>query len=174
MTLAVQQRKLLGLLRSTYDASSDQDPYIRTVAASPDLREARRNILLWRVYVLERTCPLTFALLKSRGELGDLIEAFISHCNVSPFRETQAPDFLDLVTTRPDHVVASVAQFERALMHVREGASGSYVTVWKVDPHIVLHQLAKKLPLDESAGEGEWRSIVSALEPGLFRIERMA
>jgi hypothetical protein len=45
--LATQQRKLLGLLRSTYDGLGDRDPYIRTVAGSPDLLEARRNILLW-------------------------------------------------------------------------------------------------------------------------------
>ena len=121
MRLATQQRKLLGLLRSTYDGRGDRDPYIRTVAGSPDLLEARRNILLWRVFVLERMCPLTFALLKSRRALGDLVDVFIRERNISPFRETQAPDFLDMVSAHPDRLLASVAGFERALMRVREG-----------------------------------------------------
>jgi hypothetical protein len=41
-----------------------------------------------------------------------------------------------------------------------------------VDPHVVLHRLATKLPLDEPIEEGAWRVVVSAREPGLFRIER--
>jgi hypothetical protein len=173
MNLLAQQRKLLGLLRSSYDGRADPDPYIRTVAASADLLEARRNILLWRVYVLERTCALTFTLLKSRGELGDVVEAFIRQRNISPFRETQGEDFLDMLATHPDHLVASVAQFERGLMQVRAGASGPYVIVWTVDPHLVLHRLATKTPLDRHMAQGQWRTVVSPLESRLFRIDRM-
>ena len=172
MTLAVQQRKLLGLLRSSYDGGSDSDPYIRTVAASADLLEARRNILLWRVFVLERMCPLTFALLKSRGALGELVDAFIRRRNISPFRETQAPEFLDMVSTYPDHVLASVSRFERALMRVRDGESGPFEVTWSVDPHLVLLRLAMQLPLDEPIEEGAWRVVVSPREPGGFSIER--
>jgi hypothetical protein len=171
MTLAAQQRKLLGLLRSRYDGHADPDPYIRAVAGSADLLEARRNILLWRVYVLERTCSLTFTLLKSRGDLGDAVAAFISQRNISPFRETQGGDFLDMFATHADHLVASVAQFERALMRVREGAPGPYVVVWNVDPYIVLHRLATKVPLDGHLVDGMWRTVISPLEPHLFRVE---
>lgn len=64
MDLAAHQRKLLGLFRSTYRAGPGDDAYIRNVARSKDLREGRRNIFLWRVWVLKRTCPLTFNLLK--------------------------------------------------------------------------------------------------------------
>ncbi len=173
MTLAAQQRTLLGLLRSTYDGRHDDDPYIRAVAASADLREARRNILLWRVYVLQRTCPLTFALLKSRGQLGDAVEAFINECNISPFRETQAPDFLDRLSTQPD-LVGAIAQFERALMRVRDGAPGPFVIPWTIDPHPILYNLATHRALDEQIAVGEWQIVVSPGEPGLFRIDRMA
>jgi hypothetical protein len=172
MTLAAQQRKLLGLLRSTHDGSTDEDPYIQAVAASTDLLEARRNILLWRVYVLQRMCPLTFTLLKSRGQLGDLVDAFIRERNISPFRETQAPDFLDMLSTQPD-LLGAIAQFERAIIRVREGASGPFVISWKLDPHSVLYSLAKQLPLDGHIAEGEWRIVVSPQESGLFRIERI-
>ncbi len=174
MTLAAQQRKLLGLLRSTYDGGADADSYIRTVSASADLLEARRNILLWRIYVLERMCPLTFALLRFRGQLGDLVDAFIRQRNISPFRETQAPEFLDMLSTHPDHLVASLAQFEGAVMRVRAGASGPYAIAWKLDPHSVLLSLANKLPIDEHVAEGEWLIVVSRQESGLFRIEQMA
>lgn len=173
MTLAVQQRKLLGLLRSSYDGSADPDPYIQAVAGSADLREARRNILLWRVWVLERMCPLTFTLLKSRGELGGVIEVFIRQRNISPFRETQAPDFLDMVTTHPDTLVASVAAFERALIRVRDGDPGPFIIVWTVDPHVVLHRLATEQPLDGEIERGEWQVVVSPHERGLFTIERV-
>jgi len=170
MTLAAHQRKLLGLLRATDDSSTEEDPYIRAVAASADLREARRNILLWRVYVLQRMCPLTFTLLKLRGQLGDVIDAFIRACNISPFRETQAPEFLDMLSTQPD-LLGAVAQFERAMMRVREGAPGPFVISWNVDPHVALYRLARQLPLDDDIAEGAWRIVVSPRESGLFRIE---
>jgi len=55
MDLANHQRILLGLLRTSYQPGRDDAPYYHRVAASPDLREARGNIYLWRVWVLERT-----------------------------------------------------------------------------------------------------------------------
>jgi hypothetical protein len=125
------------------------------------------------VFVLERMCPLTFALLKSRRALGDLVDVFIRERNISPFRETQAPDFLDMVSAHPDRLLASVAGFERALMRVREGESGPFEVTWKVDPYVVLHRLARQQPLDESIQEGAWRVVVSPQEPGLFSIERV-
>ena len=67
MDLADHQRKLLGLVRSSYQVRADDDAYIHNVAQSEDLEEARRNIFLWRIYVLERTAALTFTLLKQRN-----------------------------------------------------------------------------------------------------------
>jgi hypothetical protein len=174
MTLATQQRKLLGLLRATYDATADDDPYIRTVAGSSDLLEARRNILFWRIYVLERMCPLTFELMKSRSLLEATIDAFISRRNISPFRETQAPDFLDMLSGHTDDLVASVARFELALTRARDGEPGEHVISWKVEPHSILNSLARKVPLDDDVPTGEYQIVVSRDLPSLFEIVRLA
>ena len=71
--------------------------------------------------MLERTCALTVNLLRRRGLLGEALDAFIANENISPFRETQAPAFLESLSVHPDQLVACVAQFELALMKVRAG-----------------------------------------------------
>jgi hypothetical protein len=118
MDLATHQRKLLSLFRSNYQAHPDDDSYIQRIARSKDLKEARGNIFLWRIWVLERTAPLTFALLKHRKLLNQAVTAFIKGHNISPFRETQAPEFLAMLSTHDDSLIASVAQFELALLNV--------------------------------------------------------
>jgi hypothetical protein len=154
MDLAAHQRKLLGLIRSTYQVCPDDDPYIRRVAQSRDLDEARRNIFLWRIYVLERTCVLTFTLLKRRDLLEEAVSAFITRHNISPFRETQGPAFLEMVSGHHDTLIASVAQFELALMKVRQGDPSSYTVSWNVEPHSILNSLAKDIPIDDPVPKG--------------------
>ncbi len=171
MDLATHQRKLLGLIRSTYRVRPDDDPYIRRVAESRDLAEARRNIFLWRVYVLERTCALTFSLLKRRNLLGDAVSAFIAQNNISPFRETQAPAFLEGLGAHADSLVASVAQFELALLKVRQGDPHTYVVPWAVEPHGVLYSLARDQPLDETTAHGAYQIVVSGALPFGFEIQ---
>ena len=170
MDLADHQRKLLGLLRSSYEPRPDDDPYIGGVAQSRDLDEARGNILLWRVYVLERTAPLTFGLLRQRGLLGGALELFIRRRNISPFRETQAPAFLEMLGKHTDDLVASVARFELALSRVRRGDPGSYIVRWNVDPHAVLYGLAKGLPLESDMERGPYETFISREIPCLFQI----
>src|SRR3569623_1316808 len=120
MDLATHQRALLGLFRGTHQPGPQDDPYVHAVAASPDLVEARRNIFLWRVYVLERTCALTIRLLRRRGLLADAISRFIGGTYISPFRETQAPAFLETLSAHHDRLIASVARFELALIMEQE------------------------------------------------------
>jgi hypothetical protein len=151
----------------------EHDGYIQKVAQSRDLEEARRNIFLWRVWVLERTCVLTFRLLKQRKLLEKCLEVFITQHNISPFRETQAPDFLEAMSSYPDSLIASVAQFELALIKVRQGDSRSYVVAWNVEPHTVLNSLAKDIPLDDDFLEGEYEITVSRGIPSQFQIRRL-
>ncbi len=177
MDLALHQRQLLGLFRSTCDVGQDDDAYIQTVARSRDLREGRRNILLWRVWVLKRTCPLTFTLLRRRGILEESVAAFISQQNISPFRETQAPVFLEWLGGHSDRLVACVAGFERALTKVRQGDGETHILAWPVDPGPVLHSVAKDTALpdertslcDERSG-GPWATVISRDLPGGFEI----
>lgn len=173
MDLANHQRILLGLIRSNYQVRPDDDTYFHRVSQSGDLEEARGNILLWRVYVLERACVLTFALLKQRNLLRQELEAFIRQYNISPFRETQPPDFLEALSSHGDSLIASVAQFELALWKVRQGDPSSYTVSWSIEPHTILNNLAKNLPIDEeNAPKGEYRVLVSRDLPFQFQIVR--
>lgn len=173
MDLATHQRAMLRLFRATYRLSEDDEPYVRQVAQSRDLQEARGNVLMWRVYVLQRTCPLSFALLQRLGMLRQAIENFIAQCNISPFRETQAPAFLELLSGHADRVIVSVAQFEQALALVRQGDPRSHTINWSVEPAVVLHSLASDLPLPDELPEGDWHVLVARDLPGWFRIDPM-
>jgi hypothetical protein len=170
MDLAAHQRKLLGLFRYTHQARPDDDAYTQRVARSKDLEEARGNILLWRVWVLERTAALTFTLLKRRNLVHETVGAFIKGHNISPFRETQAPAFLAALSRHPDSLIAAVAQFELALLKVRHGDPGFYVVRWDVEPHTILNSLARDLPLEDEVPEGAYEIHVSRELPSQFQI----
>jgi hypothetical protein len=173
MDLATQQRKLLGLFRSTYEVTSDDDAYIREVARSRDLAEGKKNIALWRVWVFERTCALTVNLLRRQNILNKLVEDFIASENISPYRETQAPAFLEWLAKSEDDLVASVAAFELALIRVREGDQHTYKISWKVEPSYVLHCLAKDGPFETEMIAGQYESIVASSIPGHFSIRKI-
>jgi hypothetical protein len=171
MDLAAHQRILLGLLRSSYQVSEDDDEYFHRVANSKDLQEARGNIYLWRVYVLERTCVLTVALLRQRRGLAPALQAFIQRHNISPFREFQPLAFLASLANHPDHLVASVSQFELALMKAREGDPACRVVSWQVEPSGVLKSLAQDAPLDPEPPSGAYVTRICRDLPFLFEIE---
>lgn len=169
MDLATHERRLLALIRDQPVAEEDDDPYFRLVARSAYLQEARRNVFLWRIYVLERTCPLTFALLKGRGLLAEAVRGFIARHNISPFRETQAPAFLAAMEGHRDWLVALVAGFERALLLVRQGDRRIHELQWPVEPAAVLHRLARGEPIGDVT-LGAYRITVSGELPNRFRI----
>jgi hypothetical protein len=173
VNLAAHQRALLGLIRSTYEVGPDDNAYIRRVARSRDLDEARTNVFLWRIYVLERTCVLTFSLLKRRALLAEAVNAFIARHNISPFRETQAPEFLEMLSEHRDPLIASVSQFELALMKVRQGDCSTYSVLWHVEPHGILNSLAKDIPFDEAVPRGTYQTIISGTLPSQFQIVRL-
>jgi len=170
MELVAHQRKLLSLFHSAYEARVDDDTYIQKVAQSRDIEEARRNIFLWRIWVLERTCFLTFTLLKQRYLLEETLSAFIWRHNISSFRETQAPGFLETLSSHPDRLIASVAQFELALTKVRYGDPGFYEIPWNVEPHSILNSLARDILLEDQPQEGAYQILVSRDLPSRFRI----
>lgn len=173
MNLATHQRKLLSLFRSAYQPSAGDDEYIQRVANSRDLNEARKNILMWRFYVLERTAVLTFTLLKQRKLLTEMLKTFIAQYNISPFRETQAPAFLEMMSDHPDALIGSVARFELALFKVRQGDRRRYVVSWGVEPHSVLNSLAKNQPLEDDLRLGGYQTLIGRDLPGHFQIVRL-
>jgi hypothetical protein len=170
MDLATQQRKLLGLFRTSYCPTADDDDYIWKVAGSKDLEEGRRNIFLWRTWVLERTCALTVRLLRRRSLFDATLRAFMQETNISPFRETQAPAFLETLREHRDPLVRSVAQFELALGKVRDGDESTYTIPFTVDPYVILNCLANDMPLNEPLAEGMYGVVVSGRLKGYFRV----
>jgi hypothetical protein len=170
MDLATHQRKLLGLFRSTYQVCDEDGAYLKRVAESKDIEEGRRNIFLWRLWVLERTSALTFRLLRRRGLLEEAVNRFISGQNISPFRETQAPAFLEAMSGHGDALVAAVAGFELALSRVRDGDGGTYTIAWPVEPVAVLHSLAQDRELPDDLLRGDFEVVVSRDLPGLFAV----
>lgn len=168
MELAVHQRTMLGLIRGTRQIEADDDPYVHHVGRSRDLEEARGNILLWRIYVLERTCVLTVELLRGRNLLERTLQTFIGTTNLSPFREFQPRAFLAFLHDDADPLIRSVSQFESALMQVREGVEGTFRIDWTVEPRRVLKALACGEPVDGQLVPGAFISYVSRSLPYLF------
>jgi hypothetical protein len=173
MDLPRHQRILLGLMRATYRPGAADAPYYHRVAGSPDLLEARGNVYLWRVYVLERSCVMTVGLLRQGGLLEEALQAFIRQQNISPFRESQPLAFLDFLAGHEDPLVVSVSQFELALMKVREGDPGRYFVDWSYDPAPILHALAQGAPLPDTAAPELHRIEIGADLPHLFEIKRL-
>jgi len=154
MNLAQHQRAMLRLVRFGGDAASADDAYVGAVAASRDLQEARHNVFLWRAYVLAHTAPLTFNLLKHRGLLKAALDEYIARHNLSPYRETHAPLFLEQMSAHPDPTVARVARFEAALRLARRGDARSWTIGWDRDPVPLLAQLAQDRVPDDGASAG--------------------
>jgi len=173
MDLGNHQRMLLGLMRDTYQPGDNDPPYYQRVAASPDLREARGNVHLWRIYVLERTCVLTVELLRQGAMLDETLEAFIKEKNISPFREYQPLAFLDFLAGHVDPLVVSVSQFELALMKAREGDPCHFFVDWSYDPAPILHALALHAALPDTAPPDLHRIEIGADLPQLFEINRL-
>jgi len=169
--LAAHQRIMLGLVRSSYRVQPDDDAYFHRVANSSDLQEARGNILFWRIYVLERTCVLTVALLRRLQRLETVLQAFMQQHNISPFREFQPLAFLASLADHPDHLVASVSQFELALMKVRNGDPACHIVSWQVEPQGVLMSLAQGTRPDTEAPAGAYTTRISRELPFLFEIQ---
>jgi hypothetical protein len=161
---------MLQLIRSSGEVPSFDDAYLSMVAHSMDLQEARHNVFLWRAYVLEHTAPMTFNLLKRRRLLKAELDTYIATHNLSPFRETHAPVFLDQLSAHCDPLVARVAQFERALHRVRYGDTHCYSIPWDGDPLPLLTNLAKDEPFDEECSGCAHVIVVARDLPGFFEV----
>jgi hypothetical protein len=172
--LCRHQRALLALLRSGVLPDPDDDPYLHRVAVSPDLAQARENVLLWRVYVLERSCVLTLALLRGRRSLIATLHDFIAGHNLSPFREFQPRAFLAWLSASDDPLLVALASFEMALTAVREGDATAYEVAWPVDPHPVLDALTRSSPLAEPLPQSAWIARVHHALPGGFVLQPAA
>ncbi len=111
-----------------------------------------------------------FGQLKRRGLLEKLVSEIIQQRYISPFSETQGPDFLQMLARHEDALVTCIAQFELALMKVCEADLATCVVPWTVKPHTILNRPARNLPLGADTPERCFEIIVSRDLPGQFEI----
>jgi hypothetical protein len=72
----------------------------------------------------------------------------MGHSNISPFQETQTPAFLEFMSCHEDTLIASVAQFEMAMIRVRQGDETPYVVQWSAEPLQLLNSVATDTPME--------------------------
>jgi hypothetical protein len=178
--LRLHQRKLLGLIKHTYEGSDDEDLYIRTVASSAELDLIREIVTWWRVFAIERYCILTPTLLKRLGIFDHIVQEFArtrrtSHLPRTPeFIEQLGIEFLIEMGRHENELISSVAQFELALIRVKHGDAGEHIVDWHHNPNNVLHSLVHGVPLGEAIDYSPYRTIVCSKEPKLFRVLRLS
>lgn len=172
MDLATHQRKLLGLVKGAYQPTRKDDPYIHAVAVSPHLKLVQQIGMLWQIYVLERSCPLTTAALKQRGRYLETVRDFTRRADTTAYRETQASDFLNQMSRHDDRLIREVAQFERALTGAKQGQQAEQAILWQHSPYVTLHALLNDLPLPDETPT-TYEVVVSAAIPDLFRVNAL-
>jgi hypothetical protein len=170
MDLAELQRKLLGLIRTTYQATTEDEPYIQTVAQSKHLEVMYEIVVFWRSLGIERYCVLTASLLKKRGLFDENIETLIKTQAISPFVEKLGRIFVDMMSQSEDDLIASVAQFESAFIKIKHGDPNQYVVDWHYEPYAVLTSLIRDLPLEQYLTKGSYQTLVSAELPNGFEV----
>jgi hypothetical protein len=170
MELATLQRELLGLIKFSHKPAEDDDPYILAVASSKHLEMVQEIILWWRAYSLERYCIFTSTVLKRLGIFEDAVRSFIATHKLSPFIQKLGPSFLDAMSSHEIPLVASVAQFEHALISVKSGESTVYEITWDCEPNQVISSLLNSTTLDVEALAGDYKMVVSREFLELFRV----
>jgi hypothetical protein len=171
--LAEMQRALRDILRSPDVSPSADDPelsaYLDEVNKSGRVQVLTHIMQSWRVYDLERACPLTAAALHSRGYWESTLEYFNVEAH-SPFVERLAGRFLDVASEHVDPLVASVARFERAYGAVVRGSEERFVVRWDREPAEVLTRLVTRMPLDDLHTGGTYLTNLARDLPNLFEI----
>jgi hypothetical protein len=172
MDLATRQRQLLGLLKGTHYKSFDDEPYIKRIASSKNLKVTREIVVWWRLFALERYCILTSKLLKQRNLFEGLVQDFVSTQKISPFIEELGKAFLESFSEHEDSLIVSVAQFELALIKVKHGDPETYVIDWLSEPYSVLNNLLRDNQIGKENDKFCYQTIVSRELPNFFQVIR--
>src|SRR5579863_645148 len=135
MDLQTLQINLLNLLKSR--GSTPEEPYLRKVAACPNLALAKKIIFWWRRLQIQNYCAMTTTLLGSYGVLDDYVLRF-SNGRFSVFREEVGLEFLDFINRHsPTPLVRSVSSLEKALILLKTGQVVAETIPWPCEPFSV-------------------------------------
>jgi hypothetical protein len=115
------------------------------------------------------------AALHRQGGLDEALAAHSRKGPHSPFLEVLAQQFLAVVATHRDPLVAAVARFELSAHRARTGAArrGDEVVIdWPCEPWEALQAILDNQPPPPACGH--WRTRAGATTPDQFTIERVA
>ncbi len=164
--LAEYQRHIRDLLKNRTVGEPD-DPHLKAVARSPELLLLRDIAVWWRELAVNGQCTWTTRLLRQYGTFHSVVESFYCEVKVSSYMERAGEQFLDWLSSHEDPVIASLAQFERAVSKVRQGDPGEYRISWDRNPDDLLACLKSGSP--PPPPDPEWRYLVCML-PLRFKI----
>lgn len=169
MDLETLQRHLLSLIKNR-EYTNEDEPYLHLVQHSKHLKVMQSIIFLWRAYEIEQYCIFTAALLRRKGLFDEAIQTFIEKKSLSPFIERLGLMFLEEMSNHSDTLIASLAQFELALLRIKQGDVATYVIEWDYNPYYLLEELLHNTPSEELCRTGSFRTILSKDLPGLFQV----
>jgi hypothetical protein len=149
--LAQLQDNMLRLIKAR--PINTKDSYLDLVEGSGELVAIREIAIWWRTYHLERTCVHTARLMRRLGLFGQAVAEFYADTAASAFAEEVGQQFVAAMSRHADPLVASMAQFEAALLKVRDGNTGRYGIEWDRNPNDVFRALEQgaELPASEEA-----------------------
>lgn len=171
MNLVEHQRKLLLMIKGSYNPSIMDEPYLRAVAKSEHLELVREIATWWRIFDIERYCALTARLLKQRGIYETSVNQFVKTHTISPFINELGEAFLMDLSESNDRLLSEVSRFELALTRVKRGDQSAYTIKWEHDPATVLTCLVKGIAFETDKTHGNFLVTVSATIPGMFSID---
>ena len=148
--LAQSQDSMLRLIKAR--PINTKDSYLKLVEGSTELAAMREIAIWWRTYHLERTCIHTGRLMKRLGLFGQAVAEFYAGTAAAPFAEDTGRQFVAAMSGHGDPLVASMAQFEAALLKVRAGSAGRYGIEWDRNPNDVFRALEQGEELPPSEG----------------------
>src|ERR1700693_6159229 len=112
--LAQLQDSMLRLIKAR--PVNTKDSYLELVEGSGELAAIREIAIWWRTYHLERACLHTARLMKRLGLFSQAVATFCASTAASPFAEEIGRQFVAAMSGHADPLVASMAQFEAALL----------------------------------------------------------
>lgn len=169
MDLETLQTHLLSLIKSK-EYTGEDEPYLHLVQHSQHLKIMRSIIFQWKAFEIQQYCVFTTALLKRKGLFDEAIQNFIEKTRISPFIERSGFLFLEEISNHSDTLIASLAQFERALLSIKQGDGTTYVIEWDLNPYALLKALLDNAPFEGLYAIGSYRTILSKDLPGLFQV----
>lgn len=169
-SLAEYQKNLRDLIKGRAGPPAG-DQHLAEVAQSPGLAAIREIAVWWRTLAVEEYCPWSTRLLRRLGIFPETVKAFYRGQNVSPYVEKAGEQFLLELGSHAHPVVAALAQFELAMLKVKQGDTREYTVDWDRNPDGVFACVTTGSELPPAEAD-QYKTYISRAIPGLVRCDR--